>query len=58
MSGRGASTEDIERRLAVQGDDLAGRLENDLVGRPVHVRRLATEASLEATRELVEDALA
>jgi len=58
MSGRGATADDVERRLATQGDDLANRLERQLDGGRVLVRRLTTEASLEATRELVEEALA
>ena len=55
---RGATQDDIERRLATQGDDLADRLQRDLATRPVHVRLLRTDASIEATQELVEDALA
>jgi len=58
MSGRGATADDIQRRLATQGEDLAARLEHELAGRPTFVRRLATDGSLDATRELVEDALA
>jgi dephospho-CoA kinase len=51
LAGRGMTAEDIERRLAVQGD-LAHRLA------PASHRMLATDASMEETRSLVEDALA
>jgi hypothetical protein len=58
MSGRGATPADIDRRLATQGDDLAGRLEQMLAGRSVLIKRLATNGSLDETRDLVEDTLA
>jgi dephospho-CoA kinase len=58
MAGRGAAQDDIERRLATQGDDLADRLQRELATEQVHVRLLPTDAAIEATRELVEDALA
>lgn len=57
MSGRGATKDDIERRLATQGDNLATRLAAQLEGR-APVRIVATNGSLDDTRELVEDALA
>ncbi|HEY7024969.1 MAG TPA: dephospho-CoA kinase [Candidatus Limnocylindrales bacterium] len=58
LSGRGATADDASRRLAIQGNDLAERLEEMLVERRVPVRRVSTDASLDETRELVEDALA
>lgn len=57
MSGRGATPEDVERRLATQGDALARRLADQLEGR-TRVRMLSTERSLDETRELAEDFLA
>lgn len=57
MTGRGAAPDDVDRRLATQGTDLAGRLSAQLEGRTL-VRRLPTEGSIEATRELVEEMLA
>jgi dephospho-CoA kinase len=57
LYGRGATGDDIERRLAAQGDDLAKRLAAQLEGR-VRVRVLITDGSLDETRERVEDALA
>jgi len=57
LAGRGAAADDIDRRLATQGDDLAARLAAQLEGR-VSVRILSTEGSLDETREAVEDALA
>jgi hypothetical protein len=56
------SAPDAERRLATQGADLVERLsatlrEGSRAGRPV-VRKLATSGPLDATREIVEDALA
>jgi dephospho-CoA kinase len=52
LVGRGMSAEDIERRLASQGADLAERLA------PSADRVIDTGASLESVRECVEDALA
>jgi dephospho-CoA kinase len=52
MAGRGMSDEDIERRLATQGADLAERLA------PSAHRRIDTSDSIESIRERVEDALA
>ncbi len=57
LAGRGASADDIDRRLATQGDDLARRLGEDLEGR-VRVRVLSTDGSIGETREMVEDYLA
>ena len=57
LAGRGSSADDIERRLASQGDDLAMRLAAQ-IGDAVPVRMVSTNASLEETRELVEDLLA
>jgi dephospho-CoA kinase len=57
LSGRGAAADDIERRLATQGDDLAHRLAAQLEGQ-VPVRMVSTNGSLGATQELVEDLLA
>ena len=58
LSGRGAATEDIDRRLATQGEDLAARLERELSGSRARVRRIETDGPIEATRELVEEMLA
>ena len=57
MSGRGASADDIDRRLATQGEGLAARLAAQLNGR-VRVRNVSTEGSLETVRESVEELLA
>ena len=57
LAGRGARPDDIDRRLATQGDDLAARLAAQLDGR-VPVRRLSTEGTPAETRDLVENALA
>jgi dephospho-CoA kinase len=57
LLGRGADPADADRRLAAQGDDLTNRLAAALDGR-VPYRILLTEASVEETRERVEDALA
>ena len=57
LSGRGATADDIERRLATQGDDLARRLSDALRGR-VQTRVVSTEGTLEETRNRVEDYLA
>jgi dephospho-CoA kinase len=57
LSGRGATSDDIARRLATQGDDLPQRLADQLAGR-VTVRTLGTNGTLDDTRELVEDMLA
>jgi dephospho-CoA kinase len=52
LAGRGMAEADVERRLAVQGPDLAERL-------ALHAdRRFDTRGSLESIRERVEDALA
>ena len=52
LARRGMDAADIERRLAVQGPDLAERLA------PHARRRIDTSGSLESVRERVEDALA
>ena len=52
LQARGLSAEDIERRLAAQGADLAARLSRDAD------RVIVTSGSLESIRERVEDALA
>jgi dephospho-CoA kinase len=57
LAGRGAAADDIERRLATQGEGLAQRLASQLDGR-VTARVLATEDSLDDVRERVEDYLA
>ena len=57
MSGRGASADDIERRLSTQGAGLAQRLATSLDGH-VPTRILSTDGSLDETRERVEDYLA
>ncbi len=49
---RGATADDLERRLAAQGPDLADRLA------AAATRRLSTDGSLAETRDRVEDALA
>lgn len=52
LSARGMSEEDVERRLAAQGADLAVRL-------AAHAdRRIGTSGTRESVRECVEDALA
>lgn len=57
LAHRGTSPEDIERRLATQGQDLVARLADLLLDRP-GIRRVSTEGSLDDTRATVEDALA
>jgi dephospho-CoA kinase len=54
---RGASPDDIERRLAAQGPNLARHLTALLGDRP-GVRHVSTEGSLAETRAEVEEALA
>lgn len=49
---RGVAPDDLERRIAAQGADLAGRLESSAT------RRLSTDGDLASVREQVEDALA
>jgi dephospho-CoA kinase len=56
LTQRGLSAADAEQRLTAQGPDLAARLERLLAER-AH-RRLATDGTLEETRQRVEDALA
>jgi dephospho-CoA kinase len=57
LAHRGTSVDDVERRLAAQGPDLAERLAARLNAHR-GLRRLSTEGSMEETRALVEDALA
>jgi dephospho-CoA kinase len=57
LADRGLEAADLERRLAAQGPGLADRLAAQVRGRP-RVRRIDTDASLDATAEVVEDALA
>jgi dephospho-CoA kinase len=57
LSGRGAASDDIERRVSAQGPDLVQRLQAQLDGR-VPARIVRTDDSLDATRDLVEDYLA
>jgi hypothetical protein len=57
LAGRGARSDDIERRLSTQGDGLAARLAAQLDGR-VPAQRLSTEGTLDETRDLVEELLA
>ncbi len=52
LAGRGMSDDDVERRLAAQGTDLAERLATHAT------LRLDTSGPIEKTRERVEDALA
>jgi dephospho-CoA kinase len=60
MLARGSSAEDADRRIGAQGPDLGDRLAAILQGHRdgPRVRRLATDGSLDETRELMEDALA
>jgi dephospho-CoA kinase len=57
LTGRGMTAEDMDRRIAAQGEQLAQRLVTALGGRVRH-RLIRTDGSLEATRVAVEDALA
>jgi dephospho-CoA kinase len=57
LAHRGATPDDIERRLATQGPDLVPRVIEQLGNRP-GIRRVSTEGSMDDTRALVEDALA
>lgn len=57
LAHRGASPDDIERRLTAQGPDLVPRLIG-LLGDRAGIRRVSTEGSMDETRALVEDALA
>lgn len=60
MLARGSTAEDADRRIGAQGRNLGDRLAAMLHGHRdgPRVRRLSTEGSLDATRELMEDALA
>lgn len=61
LAARGVSEEDAGRRLGAQGSDMVDRLAASLGaghGASPRVRRLTTEGSIEATRDLIEDALA
>ncbi len=57
LIGRGATADDITRRISTQGDDLVERLGALLEGR-APVRLVSTEGTLDETRERVEDLLA
>jgi dephospho-CoA kinase len=57
LAKRGASPDDIERRIATQGPDLARHL-TELLADRAGVRHIATEGSLAQTRAIIEDALA
>jgi dephospho-CoA kinase len=57
LAHRGSASDDIERRLAAQGPDLAERLTNTL-GERQGIRHISTEGTVEETQVLVEDALA
>ena len=57
LAKRGASADDVERRIATQGPDLARHLAELLGDRP-GVRHISTEGSFAQTRALIEDALA
>jgi dephospho-CoA kinase len=57
LAQRGTAPDDVERRLAAQGPDLAARLAERL-GDRAGVRHLSTVGSVEETRAMVEDALA
>ena len=57
LAGRGLDQRDVDQRILAQGEGLADRLELQLEGH-VKVRRLATDGTLEQTRELVENTLA
>lgn len=57
LAHRGTQPEDVERRLAAQGPQLAARLTEKL-GQRAGIRRVSTEGSMEETRAVVEDALA
>jgi dephospho-CoA kinase len=57
LRDRGATADDIERRIGAQGLDLAANLKT-LLGDRSGVRRLSTDGSLARTRGSVEDALA
>ena len=57
LARRGASPDDVQRRIDIQGPDLAQRLTKLLGDRP-GVRHSSTEGALEETHAVVEDALA
>jgi dephospho-CoA kinase len=57
LAYRGTQADDVDRRLAAQGPDLAARLAS-LLGDRRGVRHISTEGSMDETRRLVEDALA
>ena len=57
LAKRGAPADDVERRIATQGPDLARHLAELLGDRP-GVRHISTEGSVAQTRALIEDALA
>jgi dephospho-CoA kinase len=57
LAHRGTAPDDVERRLAAQGPDLAARL-TGMLGERKGVRHLSTEGSMDETHAIVEDALA
>jgi dephospho-CoA kinase len=57
LLGRGAAPDDIDRRLATQGDGFAQRLAAQLDGR-VPTRILSTNGSTDDVRDVVEEYLA
>jgi dephospho-CoA kinase len=57
LAERGFSEAEVDLRILAQGEGLADRLEAALEDR-VKVRRLATDGTLDQTRELVENTLA
>jgi dephospho-CoA kinase len=57
LVGRGAATDDIDRRLTTQGPDLAARLRAALAGR-VRTVAVSTDDSLDDVRQTVEELLA
>lgn len=57
LAHRGTRPDDVERRLAAQGPQLAERL-TAMLGARAGVRHLSTEGSMDETRTIVEDALA
>jgi dephospho-CoA kinase len=57
LAHRATPPDDVERRLAAQGPQLAARL-TAMLGARAGVRHLSTEGSMVETRTIVEDALA
>ncbi|MEO8626120.1 MAG: dephospho-CoA kinase [Candidatus Limnocylindrales bacterium] len=57
LAHRGSAVDDVARRIAMQGPDLARHL-TELLGNRIGTRHLSTEGSPQHTEALVEDALA